>query len=70
MNMRFKNMLEYYNSKCVKHAHHIKTENSMRISVVDICEKFEILFTVGFKNGFKRLVLLYIYFFHLILKYR
>ena len=51
--MRFKNMLEYYNSKCGKQAHHIKTENSMRISVVDICEKFKILFTVGFKNGFK-----------------
>ena len=68
MNMRFKNMLEYYNSKCVKHAHHIKTENSMRISVVDICEKFKVLFTVGVKKDFKKLALLYIYFLYLILK--
>ena len=53
--MRFKNMLEYYNSKCAKHAHHIKTENSMRISVVDICQKSKLLFTVAFKNGLKKL---------------
>ena len=54
-------MLEYYNAKCVKHAHHIKTENSMRISVVDICEKFKVLFTVKFKKGFKKFALLNIY---------
>ena len=60
--MRFKNMLEYYNSKCVKHAHHIKTENSMRISVVDICEKFKVLFTVGFKNVLKNCFIIYILF--------
>ena len=67
--MRFKNMLEYYNSKCGKQAHHIKTENSMRISVVDMCQKSKVSFTVELKNGSQNCFIIHILF-HWILKYK
>ena len=62
-------MAEYYNSKCVKHAHHLKTENLMRILVVDICQSLKYYLQLGSKMG-QKIVLLYILFIPLILKYR
>ena len=55
-------MAEYYNSKCVKHTHHLKTENSMRLSVVDVCQKSKVLFTVGLKNGSKNCFIIYTFY--------